>query len=192
MIAKLPFMKFKSPEVQKFIEEKTHNSTIFLMTIENNLQFFSFMCFTQMIVTAQENFFDKIKVIVATLVLFAIIIYSIAGYFILRSMYNVKVWSIFLEHRKLTKISFYLATIMLSLRSLLMGFCHGYLQDSPDLQGKMIVGIDLLTLVTHTICWKANKSKVSSVLLFFYYLIRLSFDVIILNEISLKTKSEYL
>ena len=139
------------------------------------------MAFCQLRIPSLINFGDKIKMIITIMVLFCLLLYCVAGYFLLQKYLNKYYWPVFFEYNKPIKGSCYYMMFNLMFRQFCMGFAHGYFLEDPETQTILILAVDLISLIILVIYRKTGICNIATLLLFTYYLSRLIFDTIVLN-----------
>lgn len=70
-------------------------------------------------------------------------------------------------------------------RHFCMGFAHGYLLNNPATQTMVILAIDTISLAILLMYRKTGVCNIATTLLLMYYLSRLVFDAIVLNEVGI-------
>ena len=169
-----------------YLAEKKRIGFLAIVLLENNLQYFSFLAFLQLTLPFQFYLEDKVKIIITSILIFVLLIYSIAVYLLVFFICKLKSYSIFLSHQPDHQSTFYRGAVLITLRSLFTGFVHGFLINNPEVQTYCILSVDVLSILVTMKYWQASISSVYNILYIFYYLCKFGLDIMILNEIGLK------
>lgn len=125
---------------------------------------------------------DKYKIVATVIILFVVIIYSIAGFMIVAGLWK-KCWSVFIEDRdEDNKKSLYFSVIWLTLQNLITGFANGFFQENAVMLQIMIIAIDASSLACVLFFWSTAQSYVSNILLTLYIVFKLLFDIVIYDS----------
>lgn len=85
--------------IGSYIKDNSAIGFLFIALIENNIQYLTFIIFSQIRIPAQYYFTDKVKLVITVLILFIVFFYSIAGYLLIMRFKNKISTQIFLHNK---------------------------------------------------------------------------------------------
>jgi hypothetical protein len=140
------------------------------------------MAFKQLSCPFLFAFNDKANMLICLTVLFVVMFFCISGYLLVWSLLSKTSGYVFIDGMKNTKYSYLNVTVITCLRCFLAGFVHSYFYNQKPIQNILILGIDMIALVTITKFRQCFDSIVTVYLYQMYYGAKLILDVIILYE----------
>ena len=134
---------------------------LFELSIQNNIEYFTFLGFRALTVPFSFNFFSK-GLFAFTLIVFFLVIFSVFSSYVLYYGWYGKLARYFLVNMYRFPTSYVLMIIIYGIRPFMKGITHALLHEQFFTQLHILSGIDILMIIiilTFEYCFGNHKSK---------------------------------
>lgn len=148
-----------------------------IMILDSNLLRISFHVFRQMVQPYSFNFENKVNLVIAVMVGFVVMIFSIGSYLLIYRYCRQKVSEILLSFSDFAIGSFILEMIIMLMRNSIRGFIHSYFIANYPVQILSLIAFDFALLLLFPIFKQHCHNCLTFLTYFLYAFVFLIFDI---------------